>query len=41
VRWLVSCVSCGMCEQACPNHLPLTAIISRISRELKFELTPA
>jgi len=41
VRWLVSCVSCGMCEQACPNHLPLTAIISRISRELKFALTPS
>jgi Pyruvate/2-oxoacid:ferredoxin oxidoreductase delta subunit len=41
VRWLVSCVSCGMCEQACPRHLPLTAILSRISHELKYDLTPA
>lgn len=41
IRWLVSCVSCGMCEQACPNHLPLTATLRRISQELKFDLAPA
>lgn len=41
VRWLVSCVSCGMCEQACPNHLPLTAVISRISQELRQEMVLA
>lgn len=40
VRWLLSCVSCGMCEQSCPNHLPLTAIFSRISQELKEETVP-
>lgn len=32
--WLVSCVKCGMCEQACPRSLPLTAIHARLSREL-------
>ena len=41
VRWVVSCVSCGMCEQACPNHLPLTAVLSRISQELKYDLALA
>ena len=34
VRWLVSCVSCGMCEQTCPNHLPLTAVVRRIKEQL-------
>jgi formate dehydrogenase (coenzyme F420) beta subunit len=34
IRWLVSCVSCGMCEQACPNHLPLTAVVRRIKEQL-------
>jgi len=30
-RWLEACVACGMCEDACPRHLPLTAIINRIN----------
>src|SRR5574341_185393 len=30
-RWLAACVACGMCEDACPRHLPLTAIINRIN----------
>ena len=34
-RWLQACVSCGMCEEACPKHLPLTAIISRINRRIQ------
>ncbi len=34
VRWLVSCVSCGMCEQTCPDHLPLTAVVWRIKQQL-------
>ncbi len=34
VAWLVSCVKCGMCEQACPRGLPLTAIHAWFSREL-------
>jgi hypothetical protein len=24
-----------MCEQACPNHLPLAAVMGRISRAIK------
>jgi formate dehydrogenase subunit beta len=41
VRWMLSCVSCGMCEQSCPNHLPLTAIFIRINQELKQEMVTA
>lgn len=33
--WLASCVKCGMCEQACPCTMPLTAIHAYISRELE------
>jgi formate dehydrogenase subunit beta len=32
--WLSSCAACGMCEQACPRRLPLTAVIGQISRSL-------
>lgn len=32
--WLAACVKCGMCEQACPCTMPLTAIHAHISREL-------
>lgn len=28
--WLASCAGCGMCEQSCPNHLPLSAIFGHI-----------
>jgi len=38
VRWLVSCAGCGMCEQACPNHLPLGAIFGHIRKKLDEEL---
>ena len=34
-RWLLSCAGCGMCEQACPNHLPLSAIFRHIKQELQ------
>ena len=37
-RWLVSCSGCGMCEQACPNHLPLTTIFRHIREKLSAEL---
>lgn len=33
-RWLVSCAGCGMCEQACPNHLPLSLIFTSIRETL-------
>jgi len=38
IRWMLSCVSCGMCEQACPTDLPLPAIIRRVRQELQNEL---
>lgn len=34
IQWLSLCAGCGMCEQVCPDHLPLAAIFGRISREL-------
>jgi formate dehydrogenase subunit beta len=34
IDWLMSCAGCGMCEQVCPEHLPFTAIVRRISHEL-------
>jgi len=37
VRWLVSCAGCGMCEQSCPNHLPLSTIFSHIRHQLAEE----
>jgi formate dehydrogenase subunit beta len=38
--WLASCVACGMCEQSCPKHLPLTAVHCRIGRELRQDHVP-
>jgi formate dehydrogenase (coenzyme F420) beta subunit len=32
-RWVAACISCGMCEQACPKHLPIPAILARIRAE--------
>jgi formate dehydrogenase (coenzyme F420) beta subunit len=37
-RWIISCVSCGMCEQICPKHLPLPMIIKKIRTELLSEM---
>jgi Fe-S oxidoreductase len=34
-RWMRSCAGCGMCEQACPNHLPLSAIFHHIKAQLQ------
>lgn len=34
VSWLAACAACGMCEQACPTGRPLSAVHSRIKREL-------
>jgi len=36
-RWLVSCAGCGMCEQACPQHQPLSAIFNHIHQEIARE----
>lgn len=35
VNWLASCAGCGMCEAACPEHMPLAAIFARIHDELQ------
>lgn len=32
--WMVSCVGCGMCEQACTQHKPLAVIFSIINDQL-------
>jgi formate dehydrogenase subunit beta len=37
MRWLVSCAGCGMCEQACTRHLPLSAIFGHIREQLATE----
>jgi formate dehydrogenase subunit beta len=37
MRWLVSCAGCGMCEQSCPNHLPISAIFAHIRQQLAQE----
>ena len=33
-QWMVSCAGCGMCEQACPNHLPLVTIFTHIRQQI-------
>jgi len=37
MRWLVSCAGCGMCEQACPSHLPISTIFAHIRQQLDQE----
>lgn len=37
MRWMVSCAGCGMCEQACPQHQPLSIIFGHIQRQLSEE----
>lgn len=39
-EWMVSCAGCGMCEQACPNHLPLVTIFSMIREQLIQSIQP-
>lgn len=38
VNWLTSCAGCGMCEQTCPQHQPLSAIFSHIREQIDTEL---
>jgi formate dehydrogenase subunit beta len=33
-EWLLTCSGCGICEEVCAEHLPLTAIFTRIQEEL-------
>ena len=39
VNWLLSCAGCGMCEQACPKHQPLSAVFSHVREQIEAELT--
>jgi formate dehydrogenase subunit beta len=36
-RWLISCSGCGICEQSCPQHLPLTIIFNHVKSLLAEE----
>jgi formate dehydrogenase subunit beta len=38
VNWLLSCAGCGMCEQSCPKHQPLSAVFSHIRDQIEAEL---
>jgi formate dehydrogenase subunit beta len=38
VNWLLSCAGCGMCEQSCPQHQPLSAIFSHIREQIEAQL---
>lgn len=38
VNWLLSCAGCGMCEQSCPQHKPLSAVFSHIRKQIEAEL---
>jgi len=33
-RWLISCSGCGMCEQTCPSHLPLSIMFGYIHEQI-------
>lgn len=33
-RWILSCAGCGMCEQSCPNRLPLSVIFRHLKQQL-------
>jgi formate dehydrogenase subunit beta len=41
-KWLVSCSGCGMCEESCPNGVPLAVLARALSRPLraKFDYIP-
>jgi Fe-S oxidoreductase len=38
INWMISCAGCGMCEQSCPEGLPLNAIFNRIRDQLELDL---
>jgi formate dehydrogenase subunit beta len=40
-QWMISCAGCGMCEQACPSHLPLVTIFTQIRQQLIDSIEPA
>jgi formate dehydrogenase subunit beta len=40
-NWMASCAGCGMCEQACPQHLPLSIIFTHVKQKVKETLASA
>ena len=38
MNWLVDCAGCGMCEQSCPRHMPLSIIFTHIKKSLEESL---
>lgn len=38
VNWLVDCAGCGMCEQSCPKHMPLSIIFTHVKKSLEESL---
>lgn len=39
MQWLISCAGCGMCEQTCTQHLPLSTIFGHIREQLTAEFS--
>ena len=35
IDWLVNCAGCGMCEQSCPSHKPLSIIFTHLKKSLQ------
>lgn len=35
INWMLSCIGCGMCEQACSQHKPLAAIFATVNQQLQ------
>ena len=38
VSWLLSCAGCGMCEQSCPQHQPLSTVFGYIRKQIESDL---
>lgn len=38
--WLVACSGCGMCEQVCPSHQPLSLIFTHIRQQFETAVPP-
>lgn len=34
-RWILSCSGCGMCEQSCPNRLPISVIFHHLKSQIE------
>jgi Fe-S oxidoreductase len=32
-RWLHDCFACGLCDEACPKHIPLSTLIASLVQQ--------